>query len=149
MEANDFYLLFTLHQESYALPLASVERVVRMVEITPLPQAPAAVLGIVNVHGRVIPVFDMRCRFALPQRLPDVYDRLIVAHTRRRTVALAVDAVQGVETIGGQEITGKRQLLPQAGYIDGVFYRGQSLVMIHDIDTFLSLDEEKKLDAVM
>lgn len=52
----------------YAVALTSVERVVRAVEITPLPNAPDIVLGVINVQGRVVPVVDIRKRFRLPAR---------------------------------------------------------------------------------
>ncbi len=62
------YIVFILDSQRYALDLPAVERVERMVHITPLAGAPAIVLGIVNMHGRIIPVIDVRQRFNLPRR---------------------------------------------------------------------------------
>ncbi len=62
----NLYIVFTLDEQRYALHLSAVERVICVVEITPLPKAPEIVLGIINVGGQIIPVIDMRKRFRLP-----------------------------------------------------------------------------------
>jgi len=72
-------IVFTLDAQRYALHLSAVERAIRMVEITPLPKAPEIVIGVVNIHGAVIPVLNIRKRFRLPEREPDLGDQLIVA----------------------------------------------------------------------
>ncbi len=63
----------------YALPLTSVEQVVRAVEVTPLPDAPDIIMGVINVHGRVVPVVDIRRRFRLPARALSAGDQLVIA----------------------------------------------------------------------
>jgi purine-binding chemotaxis protein CheW len=89
-------VVFTMDEQRYALQLAAVERVVRMVEVTLLPQAPQIVLGVINAQGRIIPVVDIRRRFRLPARDIRLSDHLLIARTARRTVALALDAVTGI-----------------------------------------------------
>jgi purine-binding chemotaxis protein CheW len=86
---------FELEDRCYGLPLDAVDRVVRVVEITP-PKAPDIVLGVVNVQGRVIAVANVRKRFGFSEREPRLSDQLIVARTPRRPVALVVDAVSAV-----------------------------------------------------
>ena len=61
-------IVFTLNEQRYALYLSVVERIVRIVRITPLPKAPEIVSGVINVAGRIIPVLDTRKRFRLPER---------------------------------------------------------------------------------
>ncbi len=70
---------FWLDGHRFGLELSAVERVVRMVEITPLPNAPAIVMGAINVEGRIIPVVDIRARLGLPQRAVRPSDALILA----------------------------------------------------------------------
>ena len=62
-------LVFEVEGQRYGLPTADVRELVRAVTITPLPNAPAVIEGVVNVRGRVLPVLDMRARFRLPARL--------------------------------------------------------------------------------
>jgi purine-binding chemotaxis protein CheW len=126
-----------------------VERVVRVVEVTPLPQAPDIVLGVVNVQGRVIPVVNPRRRFRLPERDIALTDQLVIAHTTRRPVALVVDAVTGVLEYSGREAVGARDIVPGMEYVEGVVKLADGLVLIHDLDRFLSLDEVTALDRAI
>jgi purine-binding chemotaxis protein CheW len=84
MVRSDQYVVFTLDEQRYALYLHAVVRVVRIVEITPLPQTPEVIRGVVNVQGQVIPVVDIRKRFQLPEREPELGDQLIIANTACR-----------------------------------------------------------------
>jgi len=93
---NQKIVLFSLDEPRYALYLSAVERVVRAVEITPLPKAPNIVLGIINFQGKIIPVIDIRQRFHLRRREINLEDQFIIARTSKRLVVLVVDSVTGV-----------------------------------------------------
>ncbi|MDA8164500.1 MAG: chemotaxis protein CheW [Desulfobacteraceae bacterium] len=142
-------VVFTLDGGRYALRLESVERVLPTVAVTPLPKAPAIVTGIINLAGRILPVLDIRRRFGLPPREPGLYDHLIVAHTARRTVTLAVDKSQGVLGIPAEAAVPREEILPRVEYLEGVVKLGGGLILIHDLETFLSLDEERSLAAAL
>jgi purine-binding chemotaxis protein CheW len=131
------------------LQLAAVERVVRMVEVTPLPKAPQIVLGVINAQGRIIPVVDIRRRFRLPERDIRLSDHLLIARTARRTVALALDAVTGIVERSAQAVITAEEILPGLEYVEGVMKLGDGLILIHDLDTLLSLEEEQTLDAAL
>lgn len=138
-------LVFTLDEPRYALNLAAVERVVRAVEITPLPKAPEIVLGVINVQGQIVPVVDVRKRLHLPAREMHLDDQFIIARTSRRLVALVVDSVVGIRALADQEMVSAQQALPCAEYIHGVAKLADNLVLICDLDQFLSLLEERML----
>jgi Chemotaxis signal transduction protein len=140
-------VVFHLDERRFALHLAAVERVVPMVEIVPLPRAPAIVLGVINVEGRIIPVVDIRARFSMPPRPVAISDHLVIAHARRRSVALVADTVAGVTLT--QEIISTERLLENATYIEGVAKLNGDLIFIHDLDTFLSASEAAALDAAL
>jgi purine-binding chemotaxis protein CheW len=140
---------FSLDEPRYALPLSLVERVVRIVEITPLPKAPDIVSGVINMHGQVIPVINVRRRFNLPEREIRLEDQLIIARTNTRLVALVADSVSGVHRLEQRELVISKQELPYAGYIEGVVKLEQGLLLICDLDQFLSLEEEKSLDTAL
>ena len=139
-------LVFTLDEPRFALPLAAVDRVVHAVEVTPLPKAPGIVLGVINAQGRVIPVVDMRRRFGLPGREVRLADRFIIARTARRLVALVVEDVAGIRELGPRDLASAAEALPFASYLQGVAKLEDGLVLITDLDAFLSLDEERLLD---
>lgn len=142
-------VVFALDEQRYALHLSAVERVVRAVEVTPLPKAPDIVCGIVNVQGRVIPVFNVRKRFRLPERGIAITDQLIVVRARRQPVALAADAVSGVLEYSERLAVSAEDILPSAEYLEGVVKLEDGLVLIHDLDRFLSLDEETVLERAL
>jgi purine-binding chemotaxis protein CheW len=142
-------VVFTLDEQRYAVPLSAVERIVRLVEITSVPHTPEIVLGVINVQGRILPVVDIRRRFRLPARELHPSDHLLIARTSKRTVALVVDAVSEVVTPAGLDMVTKEKILAYLGYAAGVVKRPDGLILIHDLDRFLSLEEEQTLhDAI-
>src|SRR5712691_9083200 len=90
-------VVFLLDDRQYALQhLASVERIVRAVQVTPLPKAPEIVTGVINLQGQIIPVVNIRRRFRLMDREVNLADRFVLARTPKRTLAFVADAVTGV-----------------------------------------------------
>ncbi|OGU10061.1 MAG: hypothetical protein A2075_12300 [Geobacteraceae bacterium GWC2_58_44] len=132
--------LFTvrLDHQRYALRLQDVERVVRMVEITALPEAPSAVLGLINVQGRVLSVIDLRGCFNLPPREIDPEDVLVIVHTAGGMVALAADAVEGVSEWPEQATVPGEEILPAPVHLEGVVKLADGLVLICDLDRLLA-----------
>ena len=143
---NSKLVVFALDDHSYALPIFQVRRVVRVAEWTPLPQAPEMVLGVINLSGEIIPVFNIRKRFGLPDREIDLSDQLIIAQTAKRAVALLVD---NVETLIEEEKHKRieiQEVIPGLKYIEGIVKLENGLILIHNLESFLSLEEEKALD---
>jgi len=132
-------VVFLLDGERYALPLSAVERILRAVEVTPLPKAPEIVLGTINVQGRILAVVSLRRRFCLPEREIQLGDQLIIARTAKRDVALMVDAVGGVAELSGQDVTATEAIVPGLECLEGVGKLADGMVLIHDLDQFLSL----------
>jgi purine-binding chemotaxis protein CheW len=143
------YLVFLLDGQRYALYLSAVDRVARMVHITPVLSAPEILLGIVNLSGQVVPVINIRERFGLPKREIYLSDRLIFARTRRRTVALAADAVEDVIECSARNLISAEVVLPGLEYVEGIIKFEDGLILIHNLDKFLSLEEETILDSAI
>lgn len=138
-------VVFAVAGRRYALDLSAVERVLPMVAVSPLPRAPDIALGVVNIHGTIVAVVDIRRRFGLPPGATALRDRLLVARTARRVLALVVDAVVGVTEVSRGAITATEAVLPGIGYVAGVAALSDGVLFIHDIEAFLSLDEERRL----
>ncbi len=139
-------VVFSLDEQSYALYLSSVKRVVSMVGITLLPKAPEIVLGIINIQGDVIPAVNIRRRFHLPEREIDLSDQLIIAKTQRRDIAIVADSVSGVIIRQDEDLISREKILPGMEYVEGVLKLADGIVLIHNLDSFLSLEEEMALD---
>lgn len=142
-------IVFTLDERYYALHLEVVERTVRMVEITPLPKAAEMVIGVINVHGSIIPVLNIRRRFRLPEREAQLNHQLIIARTSRRRVALVADTVSDVVSLAPEQLVDPAGILPRLEYVEGVAILDSGMVFIHDLDAFLSLNEEQELEAAL
>lgn len=142
-------VVFTLDQHLYAVPLVVVERALRAVEVTPLPKAPDVVMGVVNVEGAVVPVMNLRKRFRLPERDITVDDQFILAATKRRTVLLVVDRVNGLIDFTDRGTFSADEIVSGLDYLSGVTKLSGEIVLIHDLDRFLSLQEEEALDTAM
>ena len=142
-------VVFVLDDQRYALRLSAVKQIVRAVEVTPLPQAPRSIRGVVNVRGKVLPVFDLRQRFRLPEREPELSDCIVLAQTSTRTVACVVDQVIGVIETTEAKTTSANEIFPSLDYVEGVVKLSEGLVFIHDLDTFLSPDERQLLEKAL
>lgn len=142
-------LVFRLGEQCYALPLARVERIVRAVEVTPLPGAPPLVLGVIDVGGSLLPVFNLRRRFLLPEREVHPGDQFLIASTALRRIALVIDGAWGVVAFQEPEITGSTHILPGLELIQGVVRLGDGLVLIHDLEQFLSLEDALALGVAL
>ncbi len=149
MPSSTHLVTFELDGQRYALYLSTVDIVVRAVEITPLPQAPDSVAGIINFQGHIVPVFNLRRRFRLPEREMQLDDHIILARTAHRLVALVADTVGGVLACADGETVSADAVLPGTEYVAGVVKRLDGLILIHDLNAFLSLDEERALDAAI
>jgi purine-binding chemotaxis protein CheW len=147
--ATQQLVAFTLGGQRYALRLESVERIVRMVEVIVLPKTPEIVMGVINFEGRPIPVLDIRTRFSLPPSNPNWNDYLIIARTSTRTVSFPVDSVIGVLECSPHEITPSEAIVPGIKYVAGVTRLNDGMVFIHDLDHFLSFEEEATLDGAL
>jgi len=142
-------LVFEVGDQRYALPTADVLELVRAVAITPLPDAPAVIEGVVNVRGRVLPVLDVRARFRLPAKPLGPSDHFIVAAAGPRGVILRVDRATHLALIEEDSVQAPETLGPGAAYVAGVAKLDDGMVLIHDLATFLSAAEAASLDEAL
>jgi purine-binding chemotaxis protein CheW len=139
-------LVFEVAAQHYALVAADVVEIVRAVAVVPLPRAPLAVEGVVNVRGSVLPVLDVRKRFRLPAKKLAPSDHFILAKAAEYTVVLRADRVLELRQVPAQDITEAKQVLPHSEYVAGVVKLPDGLVLLHDVSTFLSQGELSSLE---
>jgi purine-binding chemotaxis protein CheW len=150
LPSNQF-VLFALDDKSFALELGTVHRVVRAVEVTPLPQSPVVILGVVNIQGDLFSVVNLRHRFRLPEREITPSDQfvLVTKSTSSRKLALVVDAVTGIIELDTAHIVDKEEIVPGLEYMQGVAKVGDDLILIHNLERCLSLQEENQLNEAL
>ncbi len=134
---------FTLEEETYGIDVMQVQEVLREVEVAPVPGAPHYVLGIINLRGNVVSVIDARTRFGLTPKESDDMTRIIVIEAQQQIIGILVDSVAEVVDIDRKDI----DTAPNVGnsetakYIDGVVSRGDSLLILVDLNKLLSEEE--------
>jgi purine-binding chemotaxis protein CheW len=139
-------VIFTLAKEEYALSITAVQEINRLVPITKLPQTPDFMEGIINLRGRIIPVIDLRKRFALT--IADATDdsRIIVVEIKGQTVGIIVDAVTEVVRLQSDSIEpAPTAFAVDSQYIQGVGKLENRLLILLDLDRTLSSNEENAL----
>ncbi len=87
---------FQLGPEEYAIDILGVQEIIRLVEITHVPNAPHYVDGVVNLRGKVIPIINLRNRFGLSSTEPTKDTRIIVVEVARLILGFIVDSVEEV-----------------------------------------------------
>lgn len=126
-----------------------IQEVARASAIAALPKAPAIVEGVINVRGDVVAVLDIRQRFGLPPHALALDQHLIIARAGLRLVALRVDRALDWVVIDEESIEPAARVAPGAEYVAGIAKLGDGLLVIHDLETFLSLDEAQRVDAAV
>jgi purine-binding chemotaxis protein CheW len=136
--------VFALGEVRFALSTDVIDGVVRAVEVSPLADAPEGVIGVINLHGRVIPVLDIRPRFGLPPREIALSDHFVIARTSDRTVAILVDAALDVIPADTSSLRLGMEALTGLGGIERVVMQGEGIVPVQDLNRFLPAAESRK-----
>jgi purine-binding chemotaxis protein CheW len=143
-------LIFELGGQRYGLPSAVVRELVRAVTIVSLPKAPAIVEGVIDVRGSVIPVLDIRERFGLPPKPLEHTDHFVVARAgASRLVAIRADRALDLVRLDAAQIEDVTASVRGVEHVAGVAKLPDGLVIIHDLETFLSSAEAAALAAAM
>jgi purine-binding chemotaxis protein CheW len=150
MDASETLVVFLLEGQRFAIAVERVQRVLAAVEITPLPGAPHNVAGVIDLHGDVTPVIDLR------RRTPDgllrsigISDRFIVLSTARRTVALVADEAQGVIEVPRGTLAALPQTPDAPARFHGATQQDDGLVLVHDVDQFLDTHQADALELAL
>jgi purine-binding chemotaxis protein CheW len=137
------YLAFSLGPEKYAIPLLSAQEVVGVLNTTPVPFAPGYFKGLMNLHGRIVSVIDLRMKFKLPVTDKTSDTSIIVLNMGTYSLGVIVDSVNEVYTIDKGEIqpTPEFEGSVKMDFITGVIHRDEALILMIDIGKTLTLED--------
>ena len=138
-------LPFEIEGRRYGLRFEDVREAVRAVAITPLPGAPAVVEGVIDVRGELVPVMDVRAREGLPVRVLDPSESLILAWAGGRLVCFRVDRLMEPATVTKEAIRSASEVATVADHISGIVSLPDGLVLIQDLERFLTPEELDRL----
>ncbi len=142
-------LTFSVGGHSLSLLASAVTQVVRAVAVSRLPKAPPIVEGVINVRGQVVPVLDVRQRFGLPPKPVALDQHFIIARAGTRLVAIRVDRATDVVEVKTSAIESGPPPAPGVGLLRGIARLPDGLLIIHDLDAFLALDESAALESAL
>ncbi len=136
------WVTFRLAEELYGINVMQVQEVLRLSEIAPVPGAPSAVLGIINLRGNVVTVVDARLLFGLPRAGHSEQTRVMIVECNRNTVGLLVDGVAEVVNIENADIDSAPHIGngEQSRYIQGVYSKHGEILLLVDLNRLLGPD---------
>jgi purine-binding chemotaxis protein CheW len=136
---KDKYLTFFIGNEEYGMGIRHVIEVIGMQKITPVPEMPGYLKGVINLRGQVIPVTDVRMRFGLEEKIYTERTCIIVVNVRESFVGLVVDSVSDVLDIPEERM----EPVPRVNqretnrYIEGMGRVGDDVKIILDVQRLL------------
>lgn len=102
--ANVEFVTFFAGGQSFSIDITDVREIRRWSPVTPLPHAPAEVLGVMNLRGSVIPIYDLAARFALPPTTESARNVIVVAMHDSKVLGLLVDSVSEILSVARNQI---------------------------------------------
>jgi len=149
MIGKNHIVAFTLDDQRYGLNLSSVERIVRAVEITPLPAAPCVILGVINVEGRIMPVLNTRKWLGLPERDIELQDVFIIVSANGHSAALVADEVKPVVEVPVNQMTDSQEIVSSSGSVERIAKSDDGLIMVLTAEKALPGEAFGELDSVL
>jgi len=150
MEKDMQVVGFRIGRETFGLPIAMVREIVRIPEITSVPNAPDYIEGVINLRGRIIPIVDLRKRFGQKAFEPNKKNRIIVVELGARSFGLIVNSASEVMRIAPSDIEAPHNVFQEGelDYVTGVGKLQGRLVILLDVERLLRRGELRDLDAV-
>ena len=147
--AKDLQLVgFRIGKETFGVPIHLIHEIVRLPEITAVPDAPEYVEGVINLRGKIISVIDLRKRFGEKRVERNRKNRILVAEIDRKMVGLIVDAASEVLRLPQNEVEAPPEVLAEGEvkYVTGVGKLNGRLVILIDLAKIMQKGELRRLE---
>jgi purine-binding chemotaxis protein CheW len=137
---------FRVGKETFGVPIGMVREIVRVPEITAVPNSASSIEGVINLRGKIVPVVDLRKRFGQKNPEPSRKNRILVVELAGQMVGLIVNAASEVLKLPPSEVELPRNLFSEGevNHISGVGKLGGRLIMILDLEKVLQRAELRK-----
>jgi purine-binding chemotaxis protein CheW len=143
-------LVFILGAEEYGVDILKVQEIRGYEKVTPIPAAPEFLKGIVNLRGTIVPIVDLRVKFALPDPRYDATTVVVILRVAGRVIGMVVDAVSDVVRLAPNDVKQAPQLgsIVDSSVLAGLATQGERMVMLLDIEKLLSAGDMNLLARV-
>jgi purine-binding chemotaxis protein CheW len=140
---------FQIGKETFGLPIAAVREVIRLPEITVVPNVPDHIQGVMNLRGKIIPVIDLPKKFGAHSSERSVKNRIVVVELDGRSVGLIVHSASEVLRLPQSKIEHPQDVFPdsQLDYVSGVGKLNGRLVILLDLQKIMRRTDLPNLDA--
>jgi len=142
---------FQIGRETFGVPISQVHEIVRVPEITSVPDAPEAVVGVMNLRGKIVPVVDLRRRFGANSDTYTRKNRVVVAEVEGKLVGLVVDSASEVLKLASSEVQPGNSMFhdQDLNYIIGVGKIRERLIILIDLARVLERNELRRLSSAV
>lgn len=143
---------FRIGREDFGVDILMVQEIIRLPDVTPIPNAPGFILGVINLRGRIIPVVDLRLRLMIPGNVPEQDSRktrILIVELGNHVTGFIVDTVTGILRVPTGEIEPTPDLVASTidvEYIQGVIKLPDRLIVLLDFLKILKPQEKRGLD---
>lgn len=135
------FLTFTIGKEEYGVDIMKVREIKAWSEATRLPNAPDYMLGVMNLRGLIIPIFDLRCRFGMGKIEAHEKNVVIILAVSHRTIGILVDTVSDILTAGSSDIKPAPKMeTVDDEYLNGLISLENRMVALLDADYLFDQD---------
>lgn len=146
VEAANQYLTFWCDNQLFGIGIGQVIQIVQMMDITPLPDFPQYIKGVLSIRSEMVPVMDLRLRLGKEEVVYNERTCIVLIRIGNRSFGLIVDGVNDVETIAEQDICPPPQQLEyKRNYLTGLVQREQ-VILILDMNYILG---EKEIGEIL
>ncbi len=142
---------FDLMGEEFGVPILDVREIILMSDVTPVPNAPEFVEGVINLRGQIIPIVDLRKRFKLESKSDSDKNRIVVVEVANSVLGLIVDGDSEVLRIPTDFVKPAPALISGgigAEYIKGIAYYNERMIILIDLHKVFNSEEMETLGEV-
>ena len=148
MAKGNQVVVFRVGREMFGIPIETIREIVRMPDITEVPDSPEFFEGVMNLRGRVVPVIDLGKRLRLNGKERTKSTRVLIAERTDSTVGLVVDSVTEVFRVQPDSIEEPPDMISAMGieYITGVAKADEKLIIFLDLERVLNLEDIREMN---
>lgn len=138
-------------RETYGIPIALVREIVRVPNITAVPNAQKYVEGVINLRGKIVSVMDLRKRFGESNVENNKKNRIVVVEFEGRTIGLVVNSASEVVKLSASEIAPPSSIFidGEVDYVTGVAKLGERLIILLDLSKVLKSEDSRHVDETV
>lgn len=144
------YLTFFLGEELYGIGIENVQEIIAMMKITVVPKTPTHIKGVMNLRGNIIPIVDMRTKFGMDYKEPDMYTAIVIVSIEGTSIGFIVDTVEEVMQIAEDVLMEAPNFGTQVdtSFISKMAQRNEDVIMLLDLNKVFGDSELSSLESL-